>query len=89
MFIINRSNRRAVLDYPCTWVYKVIGLSEGKLREVVTQTIQDYPCRVTLSNVSVTGKYRCLNVEVLVPNEAVRIALYETLRSHPAVRIVL
>jgi len=89
MFIINDMELRVALNYPCSWVYKVIGTSEGRLREIVTQTIQDYPFHITVSHVSTTGKYRCLNVEVLVPNETVRVALYETLRNHPDIKIVL
>jgi putative lipoic acid-binding regulatory protein len=89
VFILNKSNRRPVLAYPCRWVYKVIGGDEECLRKVIAQTVQDYPCTIALSSNSSTGKYCCLNVEMVVPNETVRIALYETLRNHPAVKIVL
>jgi putative lipoic acid-binding regulatory protein len=55
----------------------------------VTQVIQDLPHSVTLSNTSATGRYCCLNVELTVAAENVRTGLYEMLKNHPAVWIVL
>lgn len=86
---MNGEPRKPVIEYPCQWVYKVIGPDEAALREAVTQVVQDLPHTVALSNTSATGRYCCLNVELTVADEEVRTSLYELLKNHPAVRIVL
>ena len=87
--ILNELNRKVKIDYPSRWVYKIIGLSCSELREAVAGLLQDCPYTISLSNSSATGKYHCMNVEMIVDCEEKRIAVYEALRSHPAVRIVL
>ncbi len=77
------------MDYPCQWGYKVIGTEDAGLRSAITEIVQDIPHSVTPSNRSISGKYICLNVEILVLNEDQRLTIYEGLRRHPAVKIVL
>ncbi|MGV8079386.1 MAG: YbeD family protein [Syntrophales bacterium] len=86
---MNEGPRKPVIEYPCQWVYKVIGPDEAALREAVTQVVQDLPHTVAISNTSATGRYCCLNVELTVADEEIRTSLYEMLKDHPAVRIVL
>ncbi len=86
---MSAERRKPVIEYPCQWIYKVIGPDEAALREAVKQVIQDLPHTVTLSNTSATGRYCCLNVELTVADEGVRTGLYEMLKNHPAVRVVL
>lgn len=87
--IINRRGRGPEIDYPCPWGYKVIGTDVERLRSAIAEVIQDHPHTVTPSNRSVTGKYRCLDVEIVVPSEECRLEIYEGLRRHPAVKVVL
>jgi uncharacterized protein len=89
MFIINEKHQKPVLGYPCRWVYKVIGHDKEILQGVIRAAIQDLSYTVSPSHTSATGKYCCLNVEMVVPSEAARLAIYEALQSHPAVKIVL
>jgi len=81
--------RKPAIEYPCRWVYKVIGPDEKALRAAVTQVMQDLAHTVEPSNVSAMGRYCCLNVELVVVDETVRTTLYELLKKHPAVRVVL
>lgn len=77
------------LDYPCPWVYKIIGADEGRMRQAVADIMGDRPHRVTLSRISKTGKYHCLNVEVTVEDRACRVALHQALQAHGAIRMIL
>jgi putative lipoic acid-binding regulatory protein len=77
------------IDYPCRWTYKVIGFDEDLLRRTIAGILTDQPYRITVSHSSKTGKYICLNLLTEVSNEKNRIATYEALRNHPAVKIVL
>ena len=77
------------LEYPCEWQYKLIGRDEGILRDIIREVIQERTCSVTVSNWSRTGKYVCVNLELIVLNEGDRTDIFEALREHPAVKMVL
>ena len=87
--ILDRRGRKPDIDYPCQWGYKVIGTDETVLRSAITEVVQDIAHSVIPSNRSASGKYICLDVEILVLNEEQRLTIYEGLRRHPAVKIVL
>jgi putative lipoic acid-binding regulatory protein len=81
-------NQKVSIDYPCLWLYKVIGSDEAKMRAAVADVIAD-AWDVTASRSSATGKYVSLNIAVQVENEQRRIAIYEALRKKPSVKMVL
>lgn len=77
------------LDYPCSWTYKIIGRNPDDMQRAVDETICDRPCRVSRSHQSKTARYICLNVELTVESESHRLALYEKLKVHPAIDVIL
>ncbi|MCK9196355.1 MAG: DUF493 domain-containing protein [Syntrophales bacterium] len=79
----------AVINYPCPWSYQIIGADEDSLRRAVAEIIQDRTYRMVLSRSSEKGKYRSFQLEIVVESEGHRLAVYEALRAHPAVKIVL
>jgi putative lipoic acid-binding regulatory protein len=81
--------KKAHFEYPCTWAYKVIGTDEETMRQAVREIIQDCACTIKLSNSSKTGKYCCLDVELVVCSEEQRLNIYEYLKKHSAIKIVL
>ena len=58
------------LKYPCTWIYKIIGVDQNDMKSAVLEVIQDRACVITLSRSSETAKYHCLNVEITVESES-------------------
>ncbi|HAJ27346.1 MAG TPA: DUF493 domain-containing protein [Syntrophus sp. (in: bacteria)] len=80
---------QAVIDYPSSWSYQIIGADEDGLRRAVGEIIQDRTYRMVLSRSSEKGKYQSFQLEVVVESEGHRLAVYEALRAHPAVKIVL
>ena len=80
---------KAKIDYPCKWLYKVIGTDNEQLRRAIEEVINDIPCEINLSNTSSSGKYLCLNLEITVESEEERNSIYLDLKSHPHVKIVL
>jgi uncharacterized protein len=80
---------RPEIEYPCTWVYKVIGEDCSLLKDVIAKTCDPIDVTITHSHMSSKGKYHSLNAELVVPSEEVRLGIYETLKSSPAVKIVL
>ncbi len=87
--IIHCRGRGPKIEYPCPWGYKVIGVDVELLRSAIAEVIQERPHTVTPSSRSLTGKYHCLDVELVVTSEESRLEIYEGLRRHPAVKIVL
>jgi uncharacterized protein len=77
------------LEYPCSWVYKIIGPDKDEMQRAVAGIIRDRSYRIVSSRSSETGKFHCLNVELSVESEGHRKDVYESLRLHPAVKIVL
>ena len=87
---VSRENNscKAKIDYPCQWLYKVIGNDHGQLRLAIAEIIS-HECDISFSNSSSKGKYHCLNVELTVQNEEERNSIYMALKEHPKVKIVL
>ncbi len=82
-------NKKLHLQYPCAWLYKIIGTDASALTAAVEEIIQDRSCKIAVSRQSETAKYISMNVEVMVESESHRIALYEALKAHPAIKLVL
>ena len=80
---------KPIIDYPCKWLYKVIGTEQDKLHQAILEIITGTPCEINLSNSSSSGKYLCLNLEITVHDEDERNAIYLDLKAHPQVKIVL
>lgn len=77
------------IEYPCTWVYKVIGQDCTLLKDVIIATCSPTEVSISHSQSSSKGKYHSLSAELIVTSEEVRLSIYETLKNDPAVKIVL
>ncbi|MBU1566435.1 MAG: DUF493 domain-containing protein [Proteobacteria bacterium] len=77
------------IQYPCTWVYKVIGEDLDLLKAAITEACSPHPVIISHSHSSSKGKYHSFNAELVVPDEMVRLKIYELLKNNSAVRIVL
>jgi len=87
--MVQNKERNIKLEYPCEWIYKIIGVDQDEMKSAVSEIIQDRACSITLSRQSENAKYYCLNVEVIVESESHRQIIYESLKSHQAIKIVL
>ena len=85
----DNEKRKVQLKYPCPWVYKIIGSDENEMRRAVAEIICDRAYKISHSHDSEKGKYHCLNVELSVESESHRTVLYEALKAHRAVKMVL
>ncbi len=85
----DNEKRKVKLEYPCVWVYKIIGPDADEMRHAVAEIICDRACKITHSRSSATAKYHCLNIELSVESESHRTAIYEALKTHRAVKIIL
>lgn len=81
--------KKLELKYPCAWTYKIIGADPGEMKSAVGEIVQDRACSITHSRSSESAKYHCLNVETTVESESHRKMIYEALKAHKAIKMVL
>ena len=86
---INDIDQKVVLEYPCNWCYKVVGEEREKLEKAIREVILEREHKITHSNTSSGGKYISLNLDLLVHNEDDRTFIYEALKAHQHVKMVL
>ncbi len=89
MVILNESDKKLELEYPCNWCYKVVGESEEKIKEAVKDTIDQREHKLTSSKTSKSGKYKSMNLDMLVHSDDDRKTIYEELKKHKNVKIVI
>lgn len=77
------------IDYPCKWVYTIIGEDTQILKELILTACAPTDVDITHSHSSSGGKYHSLKATLTVENEEIRLQIYALLKSHPAVKIVL
>jgi len=77
------------LDYPCEWEYRVIGSEPDALEQAVKDVMGTRAYTCVEGRQSDGGKWLTRVVTLQVQDEAERVDLYEQLRSHEAVKIVL
>ena len=85
----NLGAHKPKLTYPCKWIYKVIGFNQEGVRKAIFEVVGDGEYSIEHSNNSTNGKYCCLNFEMTVHSEENRTKIYESLKNHPNVKIVL
>ena len=89
MEIINDSQQKVVLEYPCNWCYKVIATEEKALKQAITDVIDERSHTLEHSNKSKTGKYVSMNLDILVHNEDDRTFIFDALKKHQDIKMVL
>ncbi len=87
--IINDKEEKLQLEYPCDWCYKVIGREREVLENAIREVILERTHKIEHSNNSKAGKYVSLNLELLVHNEDDRNFIYEALKAHQNIKMVL
>jgi len=87
--IINDSKEKLELEYPCSWTYKLIGLEKEVIQKAVHDVILEREHKLSHSNKSKTGKYVSMNLDILIQNEDERRFIYEALKAHQHIKMVL
>jgi putative lipoic acid-binding regulatory protein len=87
--IINDRKEKLELTYPCLWAYKLIGYEKETIQKAIHEVILEREHKLAHSNASRTGKYVSMNLELLVHNEDDRNFIYEALKAHQNIKMVL
>jgi len=89
MEILNDSKKKVEIEYPCTWKYKLIGYEKEAIQRAIHEVILEREHNLNHSNASKTGKYVSMNLDLLVHNEDDRNFIYEALKKHQNLKMVL
>lgn len=87
--IINDCKAKPKIDYPCPWLFKVIGFDQEGIEKAIAEILVDADVAVTASNVSSSGKYHSVNLEMEIASEEERDSVYKNLSSHASIKVVL
>jgi len=87
--MIDLSKEKLELNYPCNWVYKIIGHNDEEIKQAVHEVVERAEYTLKPSKTSKKGKFKSFTLEVLVHNEDDRKTLYEILRAHNKIKMVL
>lgn len=77
------------IEYPCVWAYSIIGPDEREMQAAARFAVGEKKHELTKSNKSSGGKYISLKLELIVDDEAERLAIFELLKYDKAVKMVI
>lgn len=77
------------VTYPCLWEYRLIGRDEELMRSAAAEVLADREHTITPSHQSSTGKYCSVLVEVTVADEDARLSIYDALKGHRDIIMIL
>lgn len=89
MEILNDSEKKLELEYPCTWSYKLIGHEKEAIQKAIHDVIIQREHKLNHSNNSKTGKYVSMNLDLVIQDEEERNFIYEALKAHQNIKMVL
>ncbi|MDD5401128.1 MAG: DUF493 domain-containing protein [Campylobacterota bacterium] len=89
MEILNARDEKLELTYPCSWSYKLIASEVEALKKAIRDVIDEREHKLTHSNNSKGGKYISMNLDMLVHNEDDRNFIYQALKAHQHIKMVL
>lgn len=89
MEILNARDEKVQIEYPANWEYKVIAFSKNLITNAIKDIIDDRDHTLTHSHNSKNGKYISMNLDILVHNEDDRNIIFESLKKHKDIKMVL
>jgi len=87
--IINDSEKKLELTYPCAWTYKLIGHEKEAIQKAIRDVILEREHDLVHSNASKTGKYVSMNLDLVIQNEDERNFIFAALKAHQNIKMVL
>ena len=89
MEILNDKTQKLELSYPCAWSYKLIGYEKEAIQRAIHDVIIQKEHNLTHSNASKSGKYVSMNLDLIIQDEDERNFIYEALKAHQNIKMVL
>ncbi len=87
--MIDLNKEKLVLNYPCSWAYKVVILDSKNMKKILKDILGQREYQLKASKVSSKGKFKSYNLELLVHSDDDRKELYALLGDHKDIKMVL
>ena len=87
--MIDLNKHKLELDYPCSWIYKVVVLESTNVKLVMKDLFVEREHKVKKSKVSTKGKFQSYSIDMIVHNEDDRKEIFKLLDSHSEIKMVL
>ncbi len=87
--MIDLSQHKVDISYPCEWTYKVIGTSDNKVEKAIKEIFASKKYKLKLSNRSSKGKFVSFTLKTTVENEEERLKFFDSLTKHENINRVL
>lgn len=72
-------DKRPDIDYPCDWIYKVIGRNEDALTAAIASIMGDHAYDLQFSHRSSKGNLVSMSLSIRVANEDERLGFFKAL----------
>ena len=82
-------DKKIQIEYPCEWVYKIIGVDAQRMKIAVSSIDQLKSSVIEQSRESKSGKYVSLNVKMTVHSEDERKEIFGLLGQKSDIKMVL
>ncbi|KAA3617004.1 MAG: DUF493 domain-containing protein [Calditrichaeota bacterium] len=86
---MNKKIEDAKIEYPCTWDYKVIGSNYKNVENAIKSILSEKKYTSKKSNMSSKGTYVSVSVSLVVENEDIRNKIFNDLKQHENIKMVL
>ncbi len=87
--MIDLNQHKVKLDYPCSWEYKIVILSEHNINPIVKEILADREHKIKPSKKSTKGKFESFSLELTVHSDEDRTGIYHMLGKHERIKMVV
>jgi len=86
--MVDLSKEKLKLEYPCSWIYKLVVLQDHDISKTLDD-ILSLDFKLKASKISKKGKFKSYNLELIVEDEKQRLELYELLKAHKDIKMTI
>ena len=87
--MIDLSQHKLELDYPCNWTYKLVIRKEQNMNKIIKEVLNQREHGIKPSKISSKGKFKSYTLDLIVENEDDRKDLYKILGDHEHIKMVV
>lgn len=87
--MIDLSEHKLELDYPCNWTYKLVIRQEHNMNKIIKEVLENREHGIKPSKTSKEGKFKSYALELIVEDEEDRKNLYKILGDHEHIKMIV
>lgn len=87
--MIDLSDKKLELEYPCDWTYKLVVLNDHLIRNTVEDVLNGKKYNLDTSKTSKKGKFVSYKLDIIVDDEKERVEIYNSFKKHKDIQMVI